>query len=127
MLINFFLKIIIVLSLISPKYTFANMSEIRLKTLLNICEAAQSNGDSGTTISIAQQLKVIKLNNKSDLADKALQCIEAAFPSDTKSASHEDMIRKINDLQAELRTLCFDLLELKPISAITFEPCKEFY
>ena len=127
MLITFFFKIIIVLSLISPKYTFANMSEIRLKTLLNICEAAQSNGDSGTTISIARQLKVIKLNNKSDLADKALQCIEAAFPSDTKSASHEDMIRKINDLQTELRTLCFDLLELKPISAITFEPCKKFY
>ena len=127
MLIKFFFKIIIVFSLISPNYTFANMSEIRLKTLLNICEAAQSNGDSGTTISIARQLKVIKLNTKSDLADKALQCIEAAFPSDTKSASHEDMIRKINDLQTELRTLCFDLLELKPISAITFEPCKEFY
>ena len=98
-----------------------------MKTLLNICEAAQSNGDRGTTISIARQLKAIKLNNKLDLADKALQCIEAAFPSDTKSASHEDMIRKINDLQTELRTLCFDLLELKPISAITFEPCKEFY
>ena len=127
MLIKFFFKIIIVFSLISPNYTFANMSEIRLKTLLNICEAAQSNGDSGTTISIARQLKAIKLNNKSDLADKALQCIEAAFPSDTKSSSHEDMIRKINDLQTELRTLCFDLLELKPISAITFEPCKEFY
>ena len=127
MLINFIFKIIIFLSMILPNYAFATMSEIRLKTLLNICEAAQSNGDRGTITSVAQQLKAAKFDTESDLGKQAVRCVEAAFSPDKKPVSYEDLTGNINRLQAELSKLCFSLLELKPAKAITFEPCKKFY
>ena len=121
--IHIFLLIYI---LISPQLVFGSTSELRLKTLLNICEAAQSNGDKGTTISIAQQLKTLKINLETDLGKRTIKCIESAFPSD-KSLSYEDLINKITQLQTELKDLCFDLLELKPTQAISFSPCREIY
>ena len=110
-----------------PHWALGSISDLRLKTLLNICEAAQSNEDSGTITSIAQQLKAAKFDTGSDLEKRAIKCIKAAFPPDKKSASYEDLIGKINKLQTELSKLCFDILELKPTNAITFEPCKKFY
>ena len=104
-----------------------SISDLRLKTLVNICEAAQSTGDGGTITNIALQLKATQFDIETDLGKKAVKCIEAGFPSDEKSASFEGLIVKINKLQTELRELCFNLLELKPRQAITFEPCKEFY
>ena len=112
--------------LISPQLVFGSTSELRLKTLLNICEAAQSNGDKGTTISIAQQLKTLKINLETDLGKRTVKCIESAFPSD-KSLSYEDLMNKITQMQTELKDLCFDLLELKPVRAISFSPCREVY
>ena len=115
------------ISLILPLPVNSAMSELRFKTLLNICEAAQSNRDLGTVNSIAQQLKAAKFDTDSDFGKQAIRCIEAGFPSDKKSKSFGDLISEINKLKTELRTLCVDLLELKPTKAITFEPCKEFY
>ncbi|NCX54298.1 MAG: hypothetical protein EBW83_06075 [Rhodobacterales bacterium] len=103
------------------------VSDLRLKTLIKICEAAQSSGDGGTINNIALQLKATQFDTETDLGKQAVKCIEAGFPSDEKSASFEGMIVKINKLKSELRELCFNLLELKPTQAITFEPCKEFY
>ena len=61
-----YLKIVysclLIFCLIFPISVFAAISELRLKTLLNICEAAQSNGDSGTIKSIAQQLKAVEID-----------------------------------------------------------------
>ena len=110
-----------------PHWALGSISDLRFKTLVNICEAAQSSGDRGTIASIAQQLKAAKFDTGSDLEKRAIKCIKAAFPPDKKSASYEDLIGEINKLKTELRTLCVDLLELKPTKAITFEPCKEFY
>ena len=121
--IHIFLLIYI---LISPQLVFGSTSELRLKTLLNICEAAQSNGDKGTTVSIARQLKTLEINLETDLGKRTIKCIESAFPSN-KSLSYEDLINKINQLQTELKDLCFDLLELKPTQAISFSPCREIY
>ena len=121
--IHIFLLIYI---LISPQLVFGSTSELRLKTLLNICEAAQSNGDKGTSISIAQQLKTLKINLETDLGKRTVKCIESAFPSD-KSLNYEDLMNKITQLQTELKDLCFDLLELKPTQAISFSPCREIY
>ena len=117
---------LLVYILISPQFVFGSTSELRLKTLLNICEAAQSNGDKGSAISIAQQLKTLKINLETDLGKRTVKCIEAAFPSE-KSLSYEDLINKITQLQIELKDLCFDLLELKPNQAISFSPCREIY
>jgi len=117
---------LLVYILIYPQLVFGSTSELRLKTLLNICEAAQSNGDKGSAISIAQQLKTLKINLETDLGKRTVKCIESAFPSD-KSLSYEDLINKIIQLQTELKDLCFDLLELKPTQAISFSPCREIY
>ena len=125
--LNFFQIFVLICGFILPSWAVGSVSDLRLKTLINICEAAQSTGDGGTINSIAQQLKAANFDLESDLGKKATKCIEAGFPSDKKSASFEDLIGNINKLKNELRTLCFDLLELKPTNAITFEPCKEFY
>ena len=125
--LNFFQIFVLICGFILPSWAVGSVSDLRLKTLTNICEAAQSTGDGGTIISIAQQLKAANFDLESDLGKKAIKCIEAGFPSDKKSASFEDLIGKISKLKNELRMLCFDLLELKPTNAITFEPCKEFY
>ena len=118
---------VLVYSFLFPHWAFGSISDVRLKTLVNICEAAQSSGDGGTIKNIALQLKTTQFDTETDLGKQAVKCIEAGFPSDEKSASFEGMIVKINKLQTELRELCFNLLELKPTQAITFEPCKEFY
>ena len=125
--LNFFQIFVLICSFILPSWAVGSVSDLRLKTLTNICEAAQSTGDGGTINSIAQQLKAANFDSESDLGKKAIKCIEAGFPSDKKAASFEDLISKINKLRNDLRTLCFDLLELKPTNAITFEPCKDFY
>ena len=124
---NFMFVFLLIYSFLFPHWALGSISDLRLKTLLNICEAAQSTGDGGTITSIAQQLKAAKLDTDSDLGKQAVKCIEAGFPLDKKSTSFEDLIAEINKLKTELRTLCFDLLELKPTQAISFEPCKEFY
>ena len=120
-------RYLLLISLILPLPANSAMSELRFKTLLNICEAAQSNRDLGTVSSIAQQLKAAKFNSESDLGKQAVRCIKAAFPPDKIPLSYEDLTGEINRLQIELSKLCFDLLELKPTNAITFEPCKKFY
>ena len=118
---------VLIYSFLFPHWALGSISDLRLKTLVNICEAAQSSGDGGTINNIALQLKATQFDTETDLGKQAAKCIEAGFPSDEKSASFEGMIVKINKLQTELRELCFNLLELKPTQAITFEPCKEFY
>ena len=72
-------------------------------------------------------IKTAEFDTQSDIGKQAVKCIEAGFPSDKKSKSFGDLISEINKLKTELKTLCVDLLELKPTKAITFEPCKEFY
>ena len=124
---NFMYIFVLIYSFLFPHWVFGSISDLRLKTLLNICEAAQSTGDGGTITNIALQLKATQFDTETDLGKQAVKCIEAGFPSDEKSASFEVMIVKINKLQTELRELCFNLLELKPTQAITFAPCKEFY
>ena len=124
---NFVQIFVLICSFILPHWAVGSVSDLRLKTLIKICEAAQSSGDGGTITNIALQLKASQFDTETDLGKQAVKCIEAGFPSDEKSASFEGMIVKINKLQTELRELCFNLLELKPTQAITFEPCKEFY
>tara|TARA_B100000575_G_C22791017_1_gene467788 strand:- start:255 stop:659 length:405 start_codon:yes stop_codon:yes gene_type:complete len=125
-----FLKFIhiflLIYSFTLPQLASGSTSELRFKTLLNICEAAQSNGDNGTTISIARQLKTLTLNVETDLGKRAIKCMESAFPSD-KSLSYEDLMNKITQMQTELKDLCFDLLVLNPAEAISFSPCQEVY
>ena len=124
---DFIYIFLLIYSSLFPSWALSSVSDLRLKTLLNICEAAQSNGDSGTIASIARQLKAANIETGSDLEHRAINCIEAGFTSDKKTASYEDLTSEINRLQTELRALCFDLLELKPTNAITFKPCKKFY
>ena len=124
---NFVQIFVLICSFILPHWAVGSVSDLRLKTLIKICEAAQSTGDRGTITSIAQQLKAAKFDKGSDLGKQAVKCIKAGFPSNEKSKSFGDLISEINKLQTELRELCFNLLELKPTQAITFEPCKEFY
>ena len=118
---------VLIYSFLFPHWALGSISDLRLKTLVNICQAAQSTGDRGTITSIAQQLKAAKFNTETDLGKQAVRCIKAAFPPDKKPLSYEDLTGEINRLQIELSKLCFDLLELKPANAITFEPCKKFY
>ena len=125
--LNFMYIFLLIYSFLFPHWALGSISDLRLKTLLNICEAAQSTGDGGTITNIALQLKAAQFDIETDLGKQAVKCIEAGFPQDEKSASFDGMIVKINKLKTELRELCFNLLELKPTQAITFEPCKEFY
>ena len=118
---------VLINSFLFPHWALGSISDLRLKTLVNICEAAQPTGDRGTITSVAKQLKAAKFDTESDLGKQAVKCIEAGFPSDKTSKSFGDLISEINKLKTELRKLCVDLLELKPTKAITFEPCKEFY
>ena len=124
---NFVQIFVLICGFILPHWATGSVSDLRLKTLIKICEAAQSTGDGGTITNIALQLKATQFDTETDLGKQAVKCIEAGFPSDKKSKSFGDLISEINELKTELRTLCVDLLELKPTKAITFEPCKEFY
>ena len=118
---------VLIYSFLFPHWALGSITDLRFKTLVNICVVAQSTGDRGTITSISKQLKAAKFDTDSDLGKQAVKCIEAGIPSDKKSKSFGDLISEINKLKTELRALCVDLLELKPTKAITFEPCKEFY
>ncbi len=78
--LNFFQIFVLICGFILPSWAVGSVSDLRLKTLINICEAAQSTGDGGTIISIAQQLKAANFDLESDLGKKAIKCIEAGFP-----------------------------------------------
>ena len=118
---------VLIYSFLFPHWALGSITDLRFKTLVNICVVAQSTGDRGTITSIAQQLKAAEFDTQPDIGKQAVKFIEAGFPSDKKSKSFGDLISEINKLKTELKTLCVDLLELKPTKAITFEPCKEFY
>ena len=57
----------------------AQMRESHLKTLLSICETAQSNNDPGTIKNIATQIKNEPLHSDKVLAFKMKKCLSAAF------------------------------------------------
>ncbi len=93
---NFVQIFVLICSFILPHWAVGSVSDLRLKTLIKICEAAQSTGDGGTITNIALQLKAAQFDIETDLGKQAVKCIEAGFPSDEKSASFEGMIVKIN-------------------------------
>ena len=68
---NFVQIFVLICSFILPHWAVGSVSDLRLKTLIKICEAAQSTGDGGTINSIAQQLKAANFDLESDLGKKS--------------------------------------------------------
>ena len=63
----------------APTALFAEMSDVRRNTLINICDTAQKTSDFGTIRNIANQLK--DANRPADIAlsEKFDECLLIAF------------------------------------------------
>ena len=58
---------------------FGEISDNRLRVLLNICDAAQKSADLGTVRNIASQIQNTKLPENEQLAAAFEKCLSTAF------------------------------------------------
>jgi len=70
-------SIYVILIVLLSSNANAQMREAHLKTLLSICETAQSNNDIGTVKNIANQIKNEPLHSDQVLASKMKNCLSA--------------------------------------------------
>ena len=64
---------------------FGEMSNNRLRVLLNICDAAQRSADLGTVRNIASQIQTVNLPANTQLADSFHKCLNMAFGETEKN------------------------------------------
>ena len=75
----------------------AQIRESHLKTLLSICETAQSNNDPGTIKNIATQIKNEPLHSDKVLAFIMKKCLSAAFGVEIVKVDSEGLIKSIKE------------------------------
>lgn len=115
--------VIVFLSL--PSVSLADINSIRLKTLLQICDAAQRSLDIGTVKNIANQINDFERPSERSLAIKYDQCLVVAFGQPKKPPSPSALLSRIEDAATQLEVDCRDLLEAAPSLAISNPICKD--
>ena len=105
----------------------AQIREVRLKTLLSICETAQSNNDLGTIKNIAHQIKDAPLQTDQILASRIRTCLSAANGLETIKINAEGLVKSISEKMSEIESECNALLEIAPNIALDNKICREIF
>ena len=105
----------------------AQIREVRLKTLLSICETAQSNNDLGTIKNIAHQIKDAPLQTDQILASKIRTCLSAANGLETIKINAEGLVKSISEKMLEIESECNALLEIAPNIALDNKICRKIF
>ena len=105
----------------------AQIREVRLKTLLSICETAQSNNDLGTIKNIAHQIKDAPLQSDQILASRIRTCLSAANGPETIKINAEGLVKSISEKMSEIESECNALLEIAPNIALDNKICREIF
>ena len=103
----------------------AQIKEVRLKTLLSICEAAQSTNDLGTIKNIANQIKDAPLQSDQILASRMRICLSAANGGETIKINAEALLKSISEKMSAIESDCNALLEITPNIAINNKICRK--
>ena len=103
----------------------AQIREVRLKTLLSICETAQSNNDLGTIKNIAHQIKDAPLQSDQILASRIRACLSAANGTETIKINAEGLVKSIAEKMLAIESDCNALLEITPNIAINNKICRK--
>ena len=83
----------------------AQIKEVRLRTLLSICEAAQSTNDLGTIKNIANQIKDAPLQSDQILASRMRICLSAANGGETIKINAEVLLKSISEKCQQLKAI----------------------
>ena len=105
----------------------AQIKEVRLKTLLSICETAQSTNDLGTIKNIANQLKDEPLQSNHILASRVRICLSAANGGETTKINAEGLVKSIAEKMLAIESDCNALLEISPNVALENKTCRTIF
>ena len=105
----------------------AQIKEVRLKTLLSICETAQSTNDLGTIKNIANQLKDAPLQSDHILASRMRICLSAANGGETIKINAEALLKSISEKMLAIESDCNALLEIAPNVALDNKTCRTIF
>ena len=105
----------------------AQIKEVRLKTLLSICETAQSTNDLGTIKNIANQLKDAPLQSDHILALRMRICLSAANGGETIKINAEALLKSISEKMLAIESDCNTLLEIAPNVALDNKTCRTIF
>jgi len=105
----------------------AQIKEVRLKTLLSICETAQSTNDLGTIKNIANQLKDEPLQSNHILASRVRICLSAANGGETTKINAEGLVKSIAEKMLAIESDCNALLEIAPNVALDNKTCRTIF
>ena len=103
----------------------AQIREVRLKTLLSICETAQSNNDLGTIKNITNQIKDVPLPSDQMLASRMQICLSVANGGETIQINAEELVKSISENMSAIESDCNALLEITPNIAINNKICRK--
>ena len=120
-------SIYVILIVLLSSNANAQMREAHLKTLLSICETAQSNNDLGTVKNIANQMKNEPLHSDQVLASKMKNCLSAAFGVETVKVDSEGLVKSILEKMAAIESDCKLLLENAPNIALDNKICRRIF
>ena len=105
----------------------AQIKEVRLRTLLSICEAAQSTNDLGTIKNIANQIKDAPLQSDQILASRMRICLSAANGGETIKINAEGLVKSIAEKMLAIESNCNALLEIAPNVALDNKTCRTIF
>jgi len=105
----------------------AQIREVRLKTLLSICETAQSNNDLGTIKNIAHQIKDAPLQSDQILASRIRICLSAANGGETIKINAEAILKSISEKMLAIESDCNALVEIAPNVALENKKCRTIF
>ena len=108
-----------------PTTLVAEMSDVRLNTLINICNTAQKTSDLGTIRNVANQLKDAERPDDIMLGKQYDECLLIAYGKPTSSVDVEALLKKINETAEQLHDDCRSLLNASPEIAISNPICKD--
>ena len=120
-------SIYVILIVLLSSNANAQMREAHLKTLLSICETAQSNNDLGTIKNIANQIKNEPSHSDQVLASKMKNCLSAAFGVETVKVDIEGLVKSILEKMAAIESDCKLLLENAPNIALDNKICRRIF
>ena len=120
-------SIYVILIVLLSSNANAQMREAHLKTLLSICETAQSNNDLGTVKNIANQIKNEPSHSDQVLASKMKNCLSAAFGVETVKVDSEGLVKSILEKMAAIESDCKLLLENAPNIALDHKICRRIF
>ena len=108
-----------------PTTLVAEMSDVRINTLINICNTAQKSSDLGTIRNVANQLKDAERPDDIMLGKQYDECLLIEYGKPTSSVDVEALLKKINETAEQLHDDCRSLLNASPEIAISNPICKD--